>query len=118
MRGWSNTDFGERFRRRAFHRRSRTHFRGILHHQAARHRYGTVDQSAHNRIAWRPAVGEPQHGTGHDFSVHAARRGDSVLTRGRLTRWRQTTVAHKVPPGFDRHGRYLKGEKPGAAGVL
>ena len=42
-------------------------------------------------------MGEPQHRTGCDLSVNAARRGDGVFTCGRLTRWRQTTVAHKVP---------------------
>jgi hypothetical protein len=31
---------------------------------------------------------------------------NSALTCGRLTRWRQKTVAQKVPPGFDRHGRH------------
>ena len=51
---------------------SRAHFRGLLHHQAARHRHGTVDQPADRRIAWRPLVGEPQHRKGCDFSIHAA----------------------------------------------
>src|SRR5258705_7472515 len=47
-------------------------FRGLLHHEAARHRHGTVDQPADRRIAWRPLVGEPQHRRGRDFSVRAA----------------------------------------------
>ena len=42
-------------------------------------------------------MGELQHRTGRDLSFHAARRGDSVFTCRRLTRWRQTTVAHKLP---------------------
>ncbi len=48
-------------------------------------------------FAWRPFVGEPQHRTGCDLSVHAPQRGDGLLTSGRLTGRRQIAVAHKPP---------------------
>ena len=65
-------DFGDRFGSRVVHRRYRAHLRGILHHEAARHPHGALDQSADHRVAWRPSVGEPQHWPGRNFSVHVA----------------------------------------------
>jgi hypothetical protein len=53
---------------------SRSHLRGVLHHQTAGHRHGIIDQSEDHRLPWRPLVGERKLRTGHNFSVHIAQR--------------------------------------------
>jgi hypothetical protein len=60
-------------------------FEGLLHHQRAGHRHGTVHQSEDYRVSRRLFVGLCQYGTGRDISVHTAHRRGGVLTIGRVT---------------------------------
>ena len=62
-------------------REPQTHFRGVLHHETAGNRYGTVHQSQDYRVPWRSTVGQRQYWTGCDLSVHVAQRTAPHLSR-------------------------------------
>jgi hypothetical protein len=72
-------------RYRASGEASRAYFRRVLHHQAARHRPGTVHQSDDHRVVWWAFVGDSQRRTWRDISFHAADQGKSLFAFSRLT---------------------------------
>ena len=65
-------------------RRNRAHFHGVLHHETAGDRHGAGNLSLHHRVSWWPSVGERQHRTGRDLSVHVAPRRIAVSIPGRI----------------------------------
>ena len=89
-RGWSVADFGERSGHRASRRPNRAHIRCVLHHEGARHRDGTVDQSKDHRSHMAAVCGRPPMPTvgARPFSSHCparsrwpGRRRSEALTR-------------------------------------